>query len=95
MQGPPHAPAGVPALRKPCDMWMTRCSVPFFLRNTFPGVPSQHFIDQGLIPDAAAARFFAELIEHSGIDSNRDQLPRCIAERRPADAPHGFQLRRG
>lgn len=64
------------------------------LRDILTSVPSQDFIDQGLISDAAAARFFAELIEHSGVDSNRDQLSRCGAKQRPADAAHRVQLRR-
>jgi hypothetical protein len=51
-------------------------------------VPSQDFINKGLIPDAASARFLAELIEHSGIDSDRDQLARFIAKRRATDASH-------
>jgi hypothetical protein len=64
------------------------------LSDVLAGVPRQDFIDEGLISDAAAARFFAELIKHSGINPNRDQLPRCVAQRRPADAPHRFELRR-
>ena len=62
------------------------------LRDILADVPSQDFVDKGLIPDAAAACFPAELIEHPGIDANRDQLARFIAERRPADAPHRLQL---
>ena len=62
------------------------------LRDVLTGVPSQDFIDKGLISDAAPTCFLAELIEHSGIDANRDQLARLVAERRPADAPHRLQL---
>jgi hypothetical protein len=58
-------------------------------------VPSEDFVNKGLISDAAPACFLAELFEDSGIDSDRDQLARLIAERRPADAPHRLQpLRR-
>ena len=72
-----------------------RAAVPSALRDVLTSVSSEDFVNKGLISDAPAARFFAELIEHSGIDSNGDQLPGCIAKRRPADAPHGLQLRRG
>ena len=65
------------------------------LRDIFAHVASQNFVDEGLVPDAAATRFLAELFEHSRIDANRDQLARLVAERRPADAPHGLQLLRG
>ena len=41
------------------------------LRDVLTGVPSQDFIDKGLISDAAPTCFLAELIEHSGIDANR------------------------
>jgi len=58
-------------------------------------VPSEDFVDKGLISDAAPACFLAELFEDSGIDSDRDQLTRLLAERRPANAPHGLQLLRG
>jgi hypothetical protein len=58
------------------------------------GVPSQDFVDEGLVTDAPPACFLTELIEHPGIDSNRDQLARFIAKRRSADAPHRLQLRR-
>ena len=62
------------------------------LRDILADVPSQDFVDKGLISDAASTCFLAELIEHSRIDANRDQLARLIAERRPADAAHGLQL---
>jgi hypothetical protein len=39
------------------------------LRDILTGVPSQDFINKGLISDAAPACFLAELIEHSRIDS--------------------------
>ena len=62
------------------------------LGDILTGVPSQDFVNKGLIPDAAPACFLAELIEYSRIDANRDQLTRLVAERRPADAPHRLQL---
>ena len=43
----------------------------------------QHFVDQRLIPNAPPTRFFAELIEHARIDTDRDRLARFVAERRP------------
>jgi hypothetical protein len=62
------------------------------LRDILTGVPSQDFINQGLIPDAAPACFLAKLVEHSRIDSNGDQLARFIAKGRATDAPHHLQL---
>ena len=53
---------------------------------------SQHFVDQRLVSDAAPARFLAELLEHARIDTDRDQLARFVAERRPAHPSHGLQL---
>ena len=47
-----------------------------------------------MIPDAASTCFLTELIEHSRIESNRDQLARFIAKGRATDAPHRFQLLR-
>jgi hypothetical protein len=65
------------------------------LRDVLAHVASEDFVNERLVPDAAAG-FLAELIEHSRIDSNRDQLARFIAKRRPADTPHRLQLlRRG
>jgi hypothetical protein len=57
-------------------------------------VPSQDFINKGLISDAAPACFLAELIEHCRINSNRDQLARFVAKGRATDAPHRLQLLR-
>ena len=62
------------------------------LRDILADVPSQDFVDKGLISDAPTMRFLSELFEHSRIDANRDQLARLVAERRPADPPHGLQL---
>jgi hypothetical protein len=38
----------------------------------------EHSDSRGLISDAAATCFLAELIEHSRIDTNRDQLARLV-----------------
>jgi len=65
------------------------------LRDVLTHVPSQDFVDEGLIPDSASTCFLAELIEHTRIDANRDQAARLITERRPTDALHGLQLLRG
>ena len=73
----------------PC--WRTGAQL---LRDILTSVPSEDFVNKGLISDAAPVRFLAELFEDSGIDSDRDQLPRLIADRRPADAPHRLQLLR-
>jgi hypothetical protein len=64
------------------------------LRNVLANVPSQNIIDKGLVPHPAPARLLPELIQHSGIDSNRNQLARFVAKWRAADAPHGPELRR-
>ena len=64
------------------------------LRDILADVPSQGFVDKGLIPDVASACFLAELIEYSRIDSDRDQLARFIAKGRTTDPPHRFQLLR-
>ena len=68
------------------------------LRDILADVSSQDFVDEGLISDASATCFLAELIEHSRIDANRDQLARLVAERRPAlsprtPPPHGYCFR--
>ena len=62
------------------------------LRDILTSVASEDFVNKSLISDAAPACFLAELFEDSGIDSDRDQLARLVAERRPADAPHRLQL---
>jgi hypothetical protein len=64
------------------------------LRDVLADVPSQDFVDERLVPDTPPACFVAELIEHSGIDSNRNELARFIAKRRATDAPHRLQLLR-
>jgi hypothetical protein len=63
------------------------------LRNVLANVPSQNVVDEGLVPHTAPACFLAELIEDSGVDTNRNELARLVAKRRAADAPHGLQLR--
>ena len=65
------------------------------LRVILTSVPRKDFVHKGLISDAAPACFLAELFEDSGIDSDRDQLARLVAERGPANAPHRLQLLRG
>lgn len=76
------------------DTMVTRATISAgYLRDVLTNVTSQHFIDKRLIPDAPPPRFLAELIEHTCIDADRDQLTRLIAERRAPDAPHGLQLR--
>src|SRR6266850_7361997 len=57
-----------------------------------PTTPASMDVDQRLVPDAATARLLAELIKHARIDTDRDQLARFVAGRRPTDAPHGLQL---
>jgi len=42
------------------------------LRHVFSDVLGQDFVDQRLVANAAAARFLAELIEHTWIDPDRD-----------------------
>jgi len=55
-------------------------------------MPRQHFVDQRLIPNPSAARFLSELIEHTRIDTDRDELAGFVTEGGPAHAPHRFQL---
>jgi hypothetical protein len=73
----------------PC--WRTGTQL---LRDILMSVSSEDFVNKRLVSDAAPACFLAELFEDSGIDSDRDQLARLIAEGRPADAPHRLQLLR-
>ena len=42
------------------------------LGDVLTDMPSQDFVDESLVADAAPARFLAELIEDSRIDSDRD-----------------------
>ena len=67
-------------------------SVRDVLCHVLPDVASQDFIDEGLVPDAAAPRFLAKLDERAWIDTNRDQLPRVVSERRPTHTAHRLQL---
>jgi hypothetical protein len=83
-----------------CRVWPT-CRLPLsdddetsLLRDVLADVPSQDFVDKGLIPDAAPTCFLTELIEHARIKSNRDQTARFIAKGRATDAPHRVQLLR-
>jgi hypothetical protein len=43
------------------------------LSHVLSHVPGQDLVNESLISDTAAARFFADLLEHSRIDANRDQ----------------------
>ena len=67
----------------------------YVLRDILTGVPSQHFVNKCLIPDTPSTCFLAELIEDSGVDTNRNELARFVAKRRATDAPHDLQLLRG
>src|SRR5436309_3962478 len=71
----------------PC--WRTGAQL---LRDILTSVPGEDFVDKGLVSDAAPACFLAELFEDSGVDSDRDQLARLVAERRAANTPHRLQL---
>ena len=42
------------------------------LRDVLADVPGQDFVDERLVPDTAAARFLAKLIEHARIDVDRN-----------------------
>jgi hypothetical protein len=55
------------------------------LRDILTGVPSQYFIDEGLISDAMPPCFLAELIEDSRIDSVYEM-------RGPAGPPCGSRV---
>jgi hypothetical protein len=59
------------------------------LRDVFSHVASQDLVNEALVPDAAAACFLAELIEHPGIDANGDQ--RFTSSRRPDREPNCVQ----
>lgn len=54
--------------------WYAAC-----LCDVFANVPSQNFVNECLVPDTAAARFLAKLIEHSRIESNRDEPARFVS----------------
>ncbi len=62
------------------------------LRDILSDVCRQDLVDEGLVPDTAAARFLAELIEDTRIDTNRDELAGFIAKGWPTHAPHSLQL---
>jgi hypothetical protein len=54
----------------------------------------EDFVDECLVANPAPTRFLAELIEHSRIDANCDELAWFNSEGWPTDAPHGSQLPR-
>ena len=60
------------------------------LGNVLANVPSQNVVDEGLVPHPAPACFLAELIEHSGVDANRNELARFLAQWRAAHASLGL-----
>jgi hypothetical protein len=72
--------------------WTVTAVAPVCSGNVLADVLRQHFIDQRLVPDASTACFLSELIEDARIDTDRDQLPRLVADRGPTDAPHRPQL---
>lgn len=52
----------------------------------------EHFIDERLVPQIAALRFLAKLIDHSRIETNCNELTRLFADRRTSDASHRAEL---
>ena len=52
----------------------------------------EYLVDERLVPDASASRLLPELLEHTGVDANGDQLPRRVAERRATDPAHRTEL---
>jgi len=62
------------------------------LRHVLSDVLRQDLVDEGLVADAPPLGLLAELPEDTGVEPNRDQLPRRIAEGRPPDPAHGSQL---
>jgi hypothetical protein len=55
----------------------------------------QDVVDEGLVAHAAAARFFAELVQHTWIDADRDELARFVSKGRPTDSAYRPQLLSG
>jgi hypothetical protein len=55
-------------------------------------LPSQDVVDERLLPDAAPAGFLAELIEHCGVNPNRNELARCVAKRRRPTRRRAFSF---
>ena len=57
-------------------------------------MPSQNVVDEDLVPHPTLACFLAELIEHSGVDRNRNELAKVRRQVEGGPRPHGLQLRR-
>ena len=52
----------------------------------------EDLVDESLIAHASPPGFFPKLLQHADIDTNRDELPRGLAERWAAHPAHGAQL---
>ena len=91
----------MPRQAQTCSMWLrhqglrSRRDKPSLLRDILADVPSQDFVDKGLISDAASTCFLAELIEHSRIDVKWRSTGEAHRRAEAADAAHGLQLLRG
>ena len=55
----------------------------------------EDFIDQRLVAQIATLRFLPKLVDHSWIETNRNQLTRLFADRRTSDASHRAELLSG
>lgn len=60
--------------------------------HVLPDVLRQDLVDERLVADPSPLRLLAQLPENAGVEPNRDQLSRCIAERRAPDPAHRSQL---
>jgi hypothetical protein len=52
----------------------------------------EHFIDKRLVSQVAALRFLPKRIDDSRVETNRNELTRLFADRRPSDASHPPEL---
>jgi len=55
-------------------------------------MPPQHFVDQRLKADAPSIGLLAKQFKDARFNANRNEVPRLIAQRWTADAPHSPQL---
>lgn len=62
------------------------------LRDVFPDVLGEDLVDQRLIADALSACGLPKLLEYDGVEANRNQLARRLADRRTSDPTHGPEL---
>lgn len=62
------------------------------LRDVFADVFREDLVDQRLVADMSAARFFAKRFEDARIDPDRDQSSRFVTEGRPSDPSHRLEL---